>query len=104
MVILPLNREVGVAAFLTAALLSALVLAVAASAMARLDASYQPASPATLLPRHLARDITFKVETSAARREAFLILQAIDVLFQCGIDLPRAEHATRYQFIANADL
>jgi hypothetical protein len=66
--------------------------------------SYHPASPATLLRRHLARDITFKVETSAAGREAFLILQAIDVLFQYGIDLPRAKHAARHQFIANADL
>jgi hypothetical protein len=89
---------------LTALSLSASALAAAVSPNWRLDASDQPLGAAALLTRHLARDITFEVDTGAAGREAFLIHQTIDVSLQCGIDLPRAEHATRHQVVAYADL
>src|SRR6266404_6763971 len=72
--------------------------------LARLDAIDQPFGVAAVLARHLARNITIKVDAGAAGREAFLVHQTIDVSLQCGVDLPRAEHAARHQVVANADL
>ena len=56
-----------------------------------------------MLIRYLARNITFEVNTGAPSCKAFLVLQAIDVSFQRGIDLPLAEHAACHQVVADAD-
>jgi hypothetical protein len=100
---LPSSTEGGAATRLTASLLTASASAAAAQ-LARLDATDHPFGAAALLARHLARDITVEVDTGAASGEAFLVRQTIDVSLQCGIDLPRTEHATRHQVLAYADL
>src|SRR5262249_37593484 len=72
--------------------------------LARLDACDHSFGAAALLAGHLARDIAVEVDTDATSREAFLVRQTIDVSLQYGIDLTRAEHATRHQIVAYADL